>query len=445
MSEAYVLSQGIFANITSIFGSSIIVIRVSGKKEKILDACQILKIDTSKLKHKEVLLSKIYKAEVLLDEALITFFESPHSFTGETCLEIAIHGSRFIFEEICKLLVEVGFRFAKNGEFSYRAFINGKMNLLEAEGMANLIASETSVQHSASIKQFTGTNTKTFAQLRESVLEVLSITETLIDFSDEDLPQDVWQGVMEKIEKTKIKISELLQNSSILSLNEGLKIALIGRPNSGKSSLFNKLCGKEKSIVSNIAGTTRDVIDSRSIIKGVPVIFYDTAGIRVSANDEIELEGMARAKEALLQSDIKLFIKDASSNESFAELAKELNFNVDQNTLFICNKSDLKKCSEGINVCALTGDGLEGLMLNIEEKLEQNFLPLINNGLVSSERQRILLSKSLVALSKITREEEIEIIAENLRFIANLLQEIIGKIDIEDILGDVFSKFCIGK
>jgi tRNA modification GTPase len=445
MNKSYKESHCIFSNITSLFGSSVILVRISGKLEEIQKVCNTLKI-TKPLIHNKCFLSKIYSDAEVLDEAVITFFEAPKSFTGETCLEIALHGSRFIFHQLSEILIKCGLRFAENGEFSYRAFLNGKMNLVKAEGMAALIASETDVQHKIAMRQFEGENTKKFEVLKNSVLEILGNLESLIDFSDEDLPPEISSKIEKQVAEISLQIENILKNSSAISLQEGLKLAIIGRPNAGKSSIFNTFVGHSKAIVSAIAGTTRDVIEERIILKGVPLIFYDTAGIRFETKDEIELEGIRRAKSVLSKSDIKLLVKSADSKETFAELAKELNFEIDKNTILVINKIDLSVTSEeGVKISAITGKGFEDLFSNIETLIEKNFLSLIEGSLISSERQKILLKDALTNLKQFNFGKEVELASEDLRRTAIKLQSIIGTIDVEDVLGNIFSKFCIGK
>jgi tRNA modification GTPase len=444
----YKTEDGIFAKISGGIGSSVNVIRISSQSLIINEVCKVFQINQAKLKPNFTFLSKIFKNGDFLDEALITYFKAPHSFTGEDCLELALHGSSFILEEVYSALISIGLRFASNGEFSYRAFLNGKMDLVEAEGMANLIASSTKLQHLASKRQFLGEASREFLHLRALVLEVLAFLESLIDFSDEDLPQDVSFKLEQKVNEVKNKIEKHLQNTSILSLQDGIRLAIIGRPNAGKSSIFNRLCGYEKAIVSKHAGTTRDVIEERMVIKGVPLIFYDTAGIRNSV-DEVEMEGVKRAIKTLGKSDIKILVKSAEDNESFEDLAKELNFKLDENTFCVVNKIDiLKPLSQGqnsIHISAFTGEGFNTLLKNIEDLIEANFLPLITTGLIASERQKQMLQKALLHLTRFNMQKEVELAGEDLRQAVKSLEEIIGKVDVEDILGGIFSKFCIGK
>ena len=443
---SYKTGDGIFAKISGGVGSSVNLIRISSNLDDISKICSFFKINQAKLKPNFTFLSKLYINDGFLDEALITYFKAPHSFTGEDCLEIALHGSTFILEEVYSSLISLGLRFASNGEFSYRAFLNGKIDLVEAEGMANLIASTTKLQHLASKRQFLGEASSEFLKLRNLILEVSAFLESLIDFSDEDLPPDVSSKLEQKVEEVKGKISSHLQNTSILSLQEGVRVAIIGRPNAGKSSIFNRLCGYEKAIVSKHAGTTRDVIEERMVIKGVPIIFYDTAGIRASS-DEVEMEGVKRAVKMLEKSDIKLLVKSCEDDESFENLASELSLKLDENTICIINKADINHLAQTqvLKISALTGEGFSELFAKIEQLLEQNFLPLIQTGLIASERQKQMLQKSLNSLSRFNMQKEVELAGEDLRQAVKSLEEIIGKVDVEDVLGSIFSKFCIGK
>ena len=440
----YKTSDSIFANITSIYGSSVIVVRLSGTFQMLLKALIGLEVNIEKLKDKSCFLAKLKSNNEFLDEALITYFKAPHSFTGEDVIEIAIHGSRFIFEALSKSLINSGLRFALNGEFSYRAFLNGKTDLVMAEGMANLIASETELQHKIASRRFNGKDSKIFEELKILVLEVLANIESLIDFSDEDLPKSIASELEEKVQTIKIKIKSYLLNNSAAKLNEGLKLAIIGRPNVGKSSIFNMLCGREKSIVSKLAGTTRDIIEEKIIVKGVPIIFYDTAGIRNEGSDEVEMEGIKRALSLLENTDIKLLV---SETEDFKKIATEFNIEIDENTILIQNKIDTTsiRIKGAIHLSTTNCIGLHDLLSEIEKKIETNFLPLLNTALFVNERERLLLENAYEFLSMFNLNKEIELASEDLRCAANAIGAIIGRIDIEDILGNIFSKFCIGK
>lgn len=447
MRKTHNIKDPIFANITSLFGSAVILVRLSGEFSKIVAFCDATGIESSKLVHQKAFLSKIYfKDGVLLDEALFTFFKAPNSFTGEDVFEISIHGSRFIFEELSKILIDIGFRFAKNGEFSYRAFLNNKTDLIQAEGIANLIASETALQHKLSMRQFAGESSKVFNSLRDAILEIVSDIESLIDFSDEELPETIIIHLEKKVAELQKEIEKYVQNNSILNINEGLKVVIIGRPNAGKSSIFNRFINKEKAIVSSIPGTTRDIIEEKIVLHGIPLIFHDTAGLRENTENEIEIEGIKRTRKSISKSDIKILVKPVDSNETFEELAGALNFIIDENTILLTNKSDIASSrSNGLYVSAKTGEGFEHLLNTISKILEEKFIPLISTALIANERQRILLSKAAMFLNRFSLSKEIELASEDLRLSYRMIEEVIGKINTEDVLGSIFSKFCIGK
>ena len=431
----------IFAPITSAFRAGISVIRISGPETK--KALELLGV-TKKISHQKVIFSKIYhpKTNEILDEVLISFFENPHSFTGEDVAEISIHASPFILRTLLEILANFdNLRFAQAGEFSKRAFLNNKIDLTQAEAIPDLIACETEIQHKQALKQLEGNLGQIYENWRFRLIEISAMIEAAIDFPDEDLPQDVIDNVENSVKELGAEISNHLSDQKIgQKIKEGLNLAIIGAPNVGKSSLINFLSKSEVAIVSDIAGTTRDVIDVHLSIAGVALKISDTAGIH-ETEDKIESEGIRRALEKAKNADIKIYVLDATN----PILQNDL---IDDNTILVTNKIDLSKANiangNAIEI-SLTNDLNTGELL---EKLEEKILQIIprqSSPLITQERYRILLKNCLENLENFTLDKNIELAAEDLRISAREIGKIIGRVDIEDILDVIFSSFCIGK
>lgn len=447
-------SETIFAPITSINSGSVAVIRISGKN--VLKCAELLGINNSKLIHGKNKFFKITdpKNGNLIDEVLVSFFQSPKSFTGEDVLEISIHASKFIFQKISNILISNKLaRMANPGEFSKRAFLNDKINLLEAEAIPDLINSETELQHQQAIRQLSGKITKFYDDLRSQLINIMALIEALIDFPDEDIPENVINEIDLKISKIKQDISEIIKNSQISqNIKNGITLTIIGEPNVGKSSFINFLTNSELAIVSPIAGTTRDIVETTLNINGLAVKIADTAGIR-NSNNLIEKEGIKRAIEKAKNSDIKILILDA--NKPY--LNSKIKQIIDKDSLIIVNKIDqisnknidFSEIDEIFNskpvlISLKEKTNLQSAISAITEKVA-NKTPNIDSAIITQERHYNCLRSALDYLQEFSLDKNIELASEDARLASQEISKITGRIDVDNILDVIFSSFCIGK
>ncbi len=432
----------IFAPISSAIRSGVLIIRISGPQ-----TISCLKTLGFKglIEHKKISFQKICdpKNAEIIDEVLVSFFQAPHSFTGEDVAEISLHASPFIIAKTLEILsAQKNCRLAEAGEFSKRAFLNNKLDLVQAEAIPDLIAAETASQHKQALNQLGGKLGKIYEDWRFRLIEISAMLEAAIDFPDEDLPQNICDKVEQDVEKLRTEIAQHLDDKKIgQKIKDGLNLAIIGAPNVGKSSLINFLAQSDVAIVSEIAGTTRDVVEVHLSIAGVPVKISDTAGIR-DTDDLIEQEGIRRALQKAALADIKIFLLDAAN----PILRQDL---IDENTIIIVNKSDLNANLNSLAVdftaISITNNiNTESLLKKLEEKINQ-LIPQQNSPLITQERYRISLKNSLSNLEQFSLKKNIELAAEDLRMTAREIGKISGKVDVENILDVIFSRFCIGK
>ena len=431
--------------------SGIAIIRVSGKNTR-----NVIELLTNKVVPEPRLatLRKINKINTseLIDEGIVLWFPGPESYTGEDMVEFHIHGSKAVINALHSTLSEIeGCRLAEPGEFTRLAFQNGKINLLKAESIADLISAETEIQRLQAIKIMRGKSADKFNELREKLLKILSHVEAKIDFPDEDLPDDILKDIKKKSNEVFLDIKKILDDQKVGErIREGFKIAIIGPTNAGKSSLLNHLSNRDVAIVSEIAGTTRDVIEIHLNIDGYPVVVSDTAGIRESKN-EIEKKGIKLALNKAEDADLKLIVIDAK-NPDFKPILKEL---MDKNAILVINKSDLLdedlnlefKSFEHILISVKKKLNLENLIFKIKNKLKNKFIKS-EDILITRERHRDHLEQTLNYLKNFEEKNEAEDFdkaAEDLRLATRHLGMIVGKVDVEEILGSIFNDFCIGK
>jgi len=431
--------------------SGIAIVRVSGEDTK-----KVIKLltNTALPESRVATLRKINKINTseLIDEGIIIWFPGPESYTGEDMVEFHIHGSKAVIDALHHSISKIeNCRLAEAGEFTKLAFQNGKINLLKAESIADLISAETEIQRQQAIKIMNGKSADKFNSLREKLLKILSHVEAKIDFPDEDLPEDILKNIKKISNEVILNIKKILDDQKVGErIREGFKIAIIGPTNAGKSSLLNHLSNRDAAIVSEIAGTTRDVIETHLNIDGYPVVVSDTAGIRDSKN-EIEKKGIKLALKKAEDADLKLIVIDAKSID-FKGVLKEL---MDENAILVINKSDLLKEDlsseiknfEHVLISVKNNLNLEDLILKIKNKLKNKFIAS-DDILITRERHRQHLEQSLNYLKNFEEKNEAEDFdksAEDLRLATRHLGMIVGKVDVEEILGSIFNDFCIGK
>jgi tRNA modification GTPase len=431
--------------------SGIAIIRVSGPETP-----KILKLITNKCLPKPRLatLRKIIKINTseLIDEGIILWFPGPESYTGEDMAEIQVHGSKAVIDAIQSSISTVeNCRLAEPGEFTKLAFQNGKINLLKAESIADLISAETEIQRKQAIKIMNGKSADLFNLLREKLLKTLSHVEAKIDFPDEDLPNEILKEIKKSSNEVLINIKKILNDQKVGErIREGFKIAILGPTNAGKSSLLNHLSNRDVAIVSEIAGTTRDVIETHLNIDGYPVIVSDTAGIRESKN-EIEKKGIKLSLNRADEADLKLVVVDVK-NPDFTDVLKGL---LEQNAILVINKSDLLKGDidpeikkfNHVLISIKENLNIDELILKIKNNLKNKFITS-DDILITRERHRQHLEQCLAHLNNFNKKNEVEDFdkaAEDLRLATRHLGMIVGKIDVEEILGSIFNDFCIGK
>jgi len=431
--------------------SGIAVIRVSGKNT----AEVVKKITGSKLPTPRVATLKKFnkvKGKELIDEGVIIWFPAPNSYTGEDLAEFHVHGSRAVVHALQLEISKIkNCRLAEAGEFTKRAFQNGRINLLKAESIADLISSETEIQRKQALKIMSGKSSEKFNSWREKLLKILSHVEAKIDFPDEDLPENIIKEIQKTSNNVLVEIKKTLDDEKVGErIREGFKIAIVGPPNSGKSSLLNYLSKRDVAIVSEIAGTTRDVIETHLNLDGYPVVVSDTAGIRSSKN-EIEKKGIKIALKRAKDADLRLVIV-SGKNVDFTSVLNNL---LDKNSILVVNKSDLIKGKlnskfkkyEHVLISIKEDTNLNKLITKVKGKLKNKFINT-EDVLITRERHRQNLINCVQHLDKFQKKKsgkDLDKAAEDLRLATRHLGMIVGKVDVEELLGSIFNDFCIGK
>ena len=393
---------------------------------------------------RRAVLTKISYNSQIIDEAIAIYFTAPNSFTGEDVVELHTHGSKAVINmllDACASLPEL--QMAEPGEFSKRAFLNNRMDLTAAEGLNDLIEAQTPMQQAQAMRQMQGDMAAQYDNWREMLVTNMALLEAYIDFPDEDLPQEL-------IDQINAGVGELLttlqghldDNKKGEKLREGLTAVILGAPNVGKSSLLNYLAGSEKAIVSDIAGTTRDVVELQLDVAGFPLTFLDTAGIRNSA-DLIEQEGVKRSLSNAANADIKIVM--FAANQAVDEQVQGL---VDNDTIVLCNKSDLGSngnITDAIAVSLKTSSGLRDFEQALQNKIKAKY-DFTEAPLITRARHRDMVVNAVHALQEFDLvNKPVELAAEDLRIAAHALGQVTGRIDVEDLLDQIFAKFCIGK
>jgi len=431
--------------------SGVAVIRVSGKNTKDI----IIKLSQSNLPTPRVAtLKKLYKynSDELIDECIILWFPGPNSYTGEDMAEFHVHGSRAVVDAIQTSISKLeDCRLAEPGEFTKIAFQNGKIDLMKAEGISDLISSETEIQRKQAIKTMEGKSSKLYESLRNVLIKVLSKIEAKIDFPDEDLPTEILDGIKADTAKALSDLEKILDDQRVGErIREGFKISIIGPTNVGKSSLLNHLANREVAIVSEIAGTTRDVIETHLNLDGYPVILSDTAGIRDS-KDEIERKGIKLSLKNANEADLNIIVLEPKSvdfHSFLAALSQDKNIIVVNKVDNINNKinEEIRKLNP-ISISVKESKNIDLLINEIKKKLKNKFISS-NDIIITRSRHRDNIEKCINHLKNFqdkNSEEEFDKAAEDLRLAVRHLGLIVGKVDVEEILGSIFNDFCIGK
>ncbi len=443
-------NKTIYALSTVMGKSGVAVIRISGKQaftvfEKLTD------LSSANIVPRKMYLVKLHNLSgEELDNCLIAAFKAPHSFTGEDTVEINVHGSKAVIRELLETLSDMtDFRLAEAGEFSRRAFYNGKMDLTAADGLADLIDAETSIQRKVALEQMGGKLLSLYDGWRNRLVETLSHVEAYIDFPDEDIPENTVFKLQNDVKKLKEEIENHLSVNKIEErLREGFKVVIAGPTNAGKSSLINAIVKRNVAIVSDIAGTTRDVIEAYVDLNGFPVIFTDTAGLRDS-DDAIEKIGINLAKEKIASADFKIFMFDASVDSP--AIFKDY-LDSENNYLVVANKSDKLTSAQRQKLqnmgCELISAKNSENIIKITDKISHYFSDMYDKSsscLITRQRYREALRECIENLSRFNLNKEIELAAEDIRLACRAIGKITGRVEVDEILDKIFSSFCIGK
>lgn len=436
----------IFAQCSGLVKAGVAVYRISGPRA--LDAAKFLTKKESFEPRKAYLLDIFNPAsDELIDKGLVLYFKSPASFTGEDIIEFHLHGSLAIYKLIYKALGQIqGVRIANPGEFSKRAYIHGKFDLTQAEGLVDLINAETEMQHKQAMQQSSGLLSDLYESWRKSLLKVMSYLEAYIDFPEEGISSKILDEMEKSIKNLKEQMQNHLDNNRGEIIREGINLSIFGPPNVGKSSLINYIANKNVAIVSPMPGTTRDIIETFIDIQGYPVCIIDTAGIRNNTYDTIELEGIRRAVTKTEEAHMKLLMIDIETDiENLDESVKRL---IDDKTIIVVNKIDLQgdvlKMPNAVYVSLKQKLNLEELMEKITEGIKE-ISPDLQNPCITRVRHRQNVEGALRLLNEFSLERDLVLSAEDIRLAAGHLSLITGKISVDEILGEIFSSFCIGK
>jgi tRNA modification GTPase len=437
--------------------AAIAVVRISGPRARV--ALERLVGRVPQPRHASLARVRDPKTGAIIDEALALWFPAPNSETGEDMAELQVHGGRAVIAAVLAALAKVaGLRHAEAGEFTRRAFENGRMDLTAVEGLADLVAAETEAQRRQAYQHLKGLLGERAETWRQRLIEALALVEAGIDFSDEDdVPKDMMARALELIRPLAEEISKAGAGQGE-RLREGLRVAIAGPPNAGKSTLFNRLARREAAIVSPFPGTTRDVLELHLDLGGYPVTVLDTAGIR-ETNDPVEREGVRRASEQAAGANLMLWVVDASASECQPLQLPAIKVESESITWVVANKIDLvaeeerRKIESRFNakevvnfVSSKTGAGVDELVNAVARFAERFFTP--EPALVTRERQRAHLKETVLALHGAQRaalDGREEILAEQLRLATRALGKLLGRVDVEDVLDVIFRDFCIGK
>ncbi|MFD1195137.1 tRNA uridine-5-carboxymethylaminomethyl(34) synthesis GTPase MnmE [Seohaeicola saemankumensis] len=425
----------IFALATAQGRAGVAVVRISGPESH--DVCRALCGDLPAVRIASVrVLSD--SAGVRLDEALVLVFEEGASFTGEKVVELHLHGSIAVISAVLRVLSSMpGLRAAEAGEFTRRALENGCIDLAQVEGLADLIDAETEAQRRQALRVLSGDLGKLAEGWRRDLIRAAALLEATIDFADEEVPVDVTPEVSELLTGVRIALARESEGVTTAErIRSGFEVAIVGAPNVGKSTLLNALAGREAAITSEFAGTTRDVIEVRMDIGGIPVTLLDTAGLR-ETTDAIEEIGIRRARERAAAADLRVFLVEGSDAPDMTPESGDIVLKAKADLL--TDKTDA--------VSGMSGDGIESLIENISNRLSGRLGSL---GVATRERHRVAMQRAVLALDAASEKLELgpdlyDLAAEEVRQAVRALESLVGRVDVENLLDEIFSSFCVGK
>jgi tRNA modification GTPase len=447
------------AALSTPFGEgALAVVRVSGPEAHAI-ADRVFR--GGRVAHRTAAFGRIVDAEGVVDEVVLTAYHAPASYTGEDVVEISGHGGVLVSARVLQAVLQAGARAAGSGEFTQRAFLNGKMDLTQAEAVMDLIRAQTPLAARAAAEQLAGRIGSEILAIREAILDVVAHVEAHIDFPDEDIDPDTGAALQARIEAARERIARLLETANEgRILREGVRLAICGRPNAGKSSLLNRLAGYERAIVSPTPGTTRDTIEEVLNLRGIPFRVIDTAGLRETP-DAIEREGVRRAREAVAAADIVLRVIDATDPGALADPAAA------ENEIVALNKCDLVRTDQlppsplglpqaavstlnsQLAVSCATGAGIDALVDAIAARVRTEPMAGRDSLAAVNARHQACLFRAEAALveaaTKFAAGEAPEFVALDLRVALDAAGEVVGVVDTDDILGRIFGSFCIGK
>lgn len=432
------MKHTIFALASAQGRAGVSVIRLSG--DKALWAARQLTVRPLEPR-KATYAALTYQGEVI-DQAIVVYFPGPHSFTGEDCIELHVHGARAVLDRLYAIFSGLNLRLAEPGEFSRRAVENGKIDLTQAEGIADLVDAETEAQRRQALTQLDGGLHRRYEGWRSDLIDLMARLEVYIDFPDEDLPDDLNQAILARINALREKLDEALADADRgRQIREGYRIVILGEPNAGKSSLFNTLLKAEAAIVTPVAGTTRDIIEAQLRIGAYSVLLYDTAGLR-ETDEIVEREGIRRARAKADEADLRVWLVDGVRPEVPAGRRPE--------DILVFSKADLvpgvsRETADHV-ISTTTGEGVTELVAAIEirvtEALSGQTFPAATR---ERHRQRLAAARDCLEAAAQSKLRVPELTAEHVRMALNSFEALFGRYDIESVLDVVFSTFCIGK
>ena len=426
----YTLSEPVYALATAFSPSALAVIRASGEGSLSLLAPFFEGRLGGRVCH-----GFITDGERRLDEAVVITYRQGHGYTAEEAFEIMCHGSLPVIKAVSRALEKAGFREALPGEFTYRAFMHGRMDLTEAEAVEELVSSRSERSSSDALSRLTGSLRREAEQVKDRILDILAQVEVQLDYGEDDIPEE-WVFPSGEADEIKQRLRDIAGTYSASRLySQGAVVVLAGHTNAGKSSLFNALLKEDRAIVSSMEGTTRDYLEAAALIGGMPVRLFDTAGLR-DVPGEIEREGIRRTHELMQRADLVVYVLDGDEPKG-----------TDDDVLYVRSKRDLTGNTESLSFSSLTGEGLEGVLDAIKQRLEAKTRSREDVPRIDSERQRDKLLEAAEALEEAEKAKDAgcDIVALYLQASLGALAALVGQVTSEDVLDRLFSSFCLGK